>query len=123
MDIHLFLEEWNALEPDRCVRENEDDFWIFRFEQPQEPENHRVRCDVVSVHGVGIVEDLVAECIRGRPGWSFDLIFDREDELFGAQITVSDGTAYTGLESLNPGIALLSAYLNVLKSSSHNEMA
>ena len=114
MDIHLFLEEWNTIEPNRCSYLHED-FWQFHFDKPGTDRDALVRCDVISVHGVGIIEDLVVECIQARHGWTYRLEFDREEELFVAYVSDTKQT-YMGLESLNPGIAMLSAYLNSLKN-------
>ena len=121
MDIHVFLAEWNAFEPHRCLQ-RKGDYWEFQFDQPRDDDKKQVICDVISVRGVGVIEDLVKECIEQRQGWSHELIFDRSEELFLAHVTTDNNVTYNGLESLNPGIAILSAYLNSLKSAPQDQV-
>ena len=113
MDIHPYLERWQAIEPLRCSHYR-DDFWLFTFDAEGTGKFKTHRCDVISFHGVGIVEDLVSQCIQNRPGWTYTLKFDRDAETFSAVVFVANGTPVRGEESLNPGISLLSAYLQAL---------
>lgn len=118
MDIHTYLDEWHSIEPNRCVFVK-GDFWRFHFNDLSKPVKEypsELTCDVISVHGVGVIEDLIKACVDERTGWQYTLEFDREEELFLGHITHSSGNRYMGLESLNPGIALLTAYLNTLKN-------
>ena len=112
MDIHPYLEIWRNLEPALCEKIH-NDIWQFTFK-----DNMVIRCDVVSFHGTGIIEDLISETIGDREGWSYSLTFDRASESFSAAVTIAEGKTYDGLVSLNPGISLLSAYLRALKG--HN---
>lgn len=111
MDIHPYLERWQHIEPHRCSHDR-GDFWVFHSNQHE----GGTRCDVVSFHGVGIVEDIIGECILGRAGWSHELLFDRNEETFSASVSTEEGRLYEGVSSLNPGIALLSAYLAALEA-------
>ena len=121
MDIHSYLNEWHAIEPNRCAF-IEGDNWKFHFnglsnipdEYPQE-----LTCDVISVHGVGVIEDLIKACVAERTDWTYQLDFDREEEIFLGLVVDALGNKYIGLDSLNPGIALLTAYLNTLKNQMH----
>ena len=110
MDIQPYLERWQALESNRC-KPDKDDFWFFYFDDDQPP----IRCDIVSFHGVGVIEDLIARCIQHRPGWQHELLFDREEETFSARFIDHQGTVFQGTVSLNPGISLLSGYLKALE--------
>ena len=65
---------------------------------------------------MGVIEDLIKACVGERTGWNYQLDFDREEELFLGRVTDAIGNTYIGLESLNPGIAILTAYLNTLKN-------
>ena len=112
MDIHPYLEIWSNLEPSRC-KHIEDDTWQFRFSDTMV-----IRCDVVSFHGTAVIEDLLTETMNDRAGWSFALTFDRAAETFSAVVFIENHGAFQGLESLNPSISLLSAYLAALKG--HN---
>lgn len=117
MDIHTYLHEWHSFEPHRCTL-IEGDLWFFSFSNLTPlPQNYpgEITCDVTSLHGVGIIEDLIKACIDHRKHWSYALKFDRSEEFFQGFVTDASGTKYTGLDSLNPGIALLTAYLNTLK--------
>ena len=110
MEIHPYLVRWQAPEAQRCTHD-EGDFWVFHFTDDQTP----IRCDVISFHGVGVVEDVIGSCIDKRTGWHHDLRFDREQETFSASVTTANGKSIEGEVSLNPGIALLSAYLGALE--------
>lgn len=117
MDIHTYLNEWQSMEPQRSTFAG-GDRWTFHFGSlstlpPGYPPS--ITCDVITVHGVGVIEDLTKACIEEREGWSFDLTFDREEEVFSGHVTDGKNVQYTGLESLNPGIAILTAYLNSLR--------
>lgn len=117
MDIHTYLNEWHSMEPKRSTFVG-GDRWTFHFGSLSTPPVEyppALTCDVITVHGVGVIEDLIKACIKERDGWRFDLLFDREEEVFSGQVTDSKNSQYTGLESLNPGIALLTAYLNTLR--------
>ena len=118
MDIHTYLNEWHSIEPQRCTFVGEDrwTFHIGGLSSIQETYPTDQTCDVITVHGVGVIEDLIKASVSERNGWSYQLNFDREEELFLGQITDEQGNCYIGLESLNPGIALLTAYLNSLKN-------
>ena len=110
MDINPYLELWGTLEPNRCKR-LEADIWQLQFESEE-----TITCDVVSFQGAGAVEDLLKETIDARAGWSYNLAFDRDMEIFRASVTSTSST-HAGLLSLNPSIALLTAYLNALRNS------
>ena len=113
MDINEYLERWQALEPHRCTHD-EDDFWLFHFDASRNAEPSTRRCDVISFQGVGTVEDLIAECVANRIGWSHELLFDRDAETFSSLVVTGDGRIFEGEVSLNPGISLLSAYLQAI---------
>ena len=121
MDIHTYLDEWHTVEPNRCTFIDAD-HWTFHFGGLSEPPKEypsTLTCDVISVHGVGVIEDLIKACVHERNGWAYQLDFDRDEELFLGSVSDAQGNRYTGLESLNPGIALLTAYLNTLKSQGY----
>ena len=118
MDIHMYLHEWRQVEPNRCTFVGEDK-WVFHYEGLPIPAGETgadLACDVITVHGVAVIEDLLKACIEDRDGWTYALNFDREEELFHAQVIMENGVSFSGLESLNPGIAMLTAYLNALKT-------
>jgi len=118
MDIHTYLDEWHSIEPNRCAFVK-GDLWKFHFNDFSEPVKEypsELTCNVMSFYGVEVIEDLIKACVDERTGWQYKLEFDRDEELFLGYITHADGNRYMGLESLNPGIALLTAYLNTLKN-------
>ena len=112
MDIHPYLERWHMLEPHRCKHDT-GDYWLLAFASASGPSEGWRRYDVISFQGVGAIEDLIAECVGDRPGWTCRVNFDRDAETFTGFVVVSD-RLFEGEESLNPGIALLSAYLKAL---------
>ena len=117
MDIHTYLNEWRNLEPHRLDFAGEDR-WTFHFSSLTPPPltwPEGQTCDVIAVYGVGVIEDFIKACIEERDGWAYKLTFDREEELFSGHVITDKNVQYTGMESLNPGIALLTAYLNTLR--------
>lgn len=109
MDLHPYLVTWSNLAP-RICKHIQDDIWQFTFSGKK-----IVECDVVSFHGTGMVEDLVKEEIAQRAGWLYAITYDRVSESFSAQVTIPSNHSYAGHVSLNPSIALLSAYLHALQ--------
>lgn len=109
-DISEFLKQWAALEPHRC-RHEAGDVWVLTLQSPPGNTPPSLACDVITFHGVGRVEDVIREAVNMREGWTVTLNFDRNEETFSARVEDENATHYTGLVSLNPGVALLSAYL------------
>lgn len=109
MDIHPYLECWTNLEPAYC-KHIEEDRWQFKRNN-----GTQIDCDVVSFYGTGTIEDVIKERVGARTGWRISLNFDRKAETFTAHLGIPQHREITGQASLNPGIALLSAYLRALQ--------
>ncbi|MEM8484052.1 MAG: hypothetical protein AAF564_00825 [Bacteroidota bacterium] len=109
MDIHPYLKRWTDLESLYCKHIDEDQ-WQFTFAN-----GAQITCDVVSFHGTGTIEDLIKERVTRRKGWAITLTFDRDEETFSAHLDTPQQYGITGQTSLNPSIALLSAYLRALQ--------
>ncbi len=109
MDIHPYLQRWTDLESLYC-KHIEEDSWQFTFEN-----GAQVTCDVVSFHGTGTIEDVIKERVTDRKGWTISLNFDRLTETFIAHLDTPHQYGIAGQASLNPSIALLSAYLLALQ--------
>ena len=111
MDIHPYLHTWSNLAPNLC-KHVDDDLWQFTFSDATV-----IICDVVSFHGTATIEDLIKETIQQRSGWKYELTFDRTAETFSAQVSTTPHASFRGQESLNPSIALLSAFLRAIQSA------
>lgn len=118
MDLYPYLVTWSNLEPAICKQVNDEE-WQFTFENNKSETLHQstITSEVESVYGAGLIEDLIAECVNKRAGWSYELRFDRLEETFTAYVSTTPEVYAAGLESLNPSIALLTAYLRALKGS------
>ena len=112
-DINIFLARWAAVEPKRC-QHVQGDHWMLWLEAPPADASSEQVYDVITFHGVGRIEDVIQEAVGQRPGWSAVLQFDRKEETFSARVTNGAGHTFDGLTSLNPGVSLLSAYLDAL---------
>ncbi len=109
MDIHPYLTSWSVLES-ICCKHLKGDNWQFTFSN-----GSQLACDVVSFHGTAVIEDLIKERVDHRKGWTITLSFDRDAETFTAYVGLPDEQSIAGQSSLNPSIAMLSAYLLALQ--------